>query len=371
MLNDFLSSHSSKENVVSIDIEPDVVFLVEERDSFTLNFDFILKGLTDKNLVIKFIKVALYDKENKLITFRHVNHNGIGNPSINTLGKFDIDGKEILDVFNPFFSISKDISVNYLRYMFTLVDKDTKEEFYYGNIIVKPIIYEQQVKLSLPLKDKIVILDGHDFYSHHRRVAISILKEFTGGIFTSNFNRYGMDFTIVGDDGNIRNMDGEAQEDNYDFHFTDIKKFYTHEAIVYAPADGEIVSIIDNLEDLYDTPFDSTAAILENRITELAGNYIVIKHNETEFSHFFHLLKESCIVKIGEFVSEGQEIAKVGFSGASTVYSHLHYQLLDGSDMLNSKELPVKFSNILLCQGSEKKKYDELVINTGDIFQQG
>ena len=77
------------------------------------------------------------------------------------------------------------------------------------------------------------------------------------------------------------------------------------------------------------------------------------------------------MVKIDDFVSEGQEIAKVGFSGASTLYSHLHYQLLDGKDMLNSKELPIKFSNVLLWQGSEKKKYDELVVNTGDIFQQG
>jgi murein DD-endopeptidase MepM/ murein hydrolase activator NlpD len=111
------------------------------------------------------------------------------------------------------------------------------------------------------------------------------------------------------------------------------------------------------------------SAITEKRIKDLAGNYIVIKHNEAEYSHLYHLLKGSCMVKLGDFVKRNQEIAKVGFSGASTVYSHLHYQLLDGSDVLNSKELPVKFSNILLWQGSEKKKYDEVVINTGDIFQ--
>ncbi|MBY9002327.1 MAG: M23 family metallopeptidase, partial [Candidatus Heimdallarchaeota archaeon] len=229
----------------------------------------------------------------------------------------------------------------------------------------------QQVQLSLPLKDKIVILDGHDFYSHHRRVAISILREFTGGTFKSNFNRYGMDFSILGDDGNLRMMSEDEKDKNYDFHFTDIKKFYTHEAPVFAPADGEIVDIVDNLEDLYDTPFDINKALEEGNVTEVVGNYIVIKHNETEYSHLDHLLKGSCMVKLGDFVKRDQEIAKVGFSGASTVYSHLHYQLLDGSDILNSKELPVKFSNILLWQGSERKLYDELVINTGNIFQQG
>ena len=371
MLNDFLSSHSSKEEVVSIHVKPKVVYLVEEKDFLVLNFDFLLQGLTEKNLLIRFIKVAVYDKEDRLITFMHLNHNGVGNPSIHTLGKFDLEGKENLDIFNPFFRFSKDVPIKYLRYMFTLTDKDTKEEFYYGNIIVNPVIYNQQVQLSLPLKGKLVILDGHDFYSHHRRVAISILEDFTGGIFKSNFNRFGLDFSVLGDDGNLREMTEDEKDKNYDFHMTDVKKFYTHEAIVYAPADGEVVEFVNDLEDLYDSPFDFTKAMETNRIKELAGNNIVIKHNESEYSHLYHLLKESCTVKLGDFVKEGQEIAKVGFSGASNVYSHLHYQFLDGTDILNSNELPVKFSNVLLWQGCENKKYDELVINTGDIFQQG
>ena len=194
MLYDFLSSHSSEEKVVSIHVEPKAVYLVEEKDSLILNFDFVIQGLSDKNLLIRFIKVAVYDENDQLITFMHLNHNGIGNPSIHTLGKYDLKGKEVLDVFNPFFRFSKDVPIEYLRYMFTFREKDTNEEFYYGNVIVKPVRYDQQVQLSLPLKGKLVILDGFDFYSHHRRVAISILKDFTGGIFKSNFNRFGMDF---------------------------------------------------------------------------------------------------------------------------------------------------------------------------------
>ena len=166
-------------------------------------------------------------------------------------------------------------------------------------------------------------------------------------------------------------MHEDEQDKNYDFHFTDIKKFYTHETPVYAPADGEIVDLVDDLDDLYESPFDFTTAMEKNKIKELAGNYIVLKHNETEYSHLYHLLKGSSKVNRGDFVTAGQEIAKVGFSGSSNVYSHLHYQLLDGSDFLIAKELPVKFSNILLWQGTKKKLYDELVINTGDIFQQG
>lgn len=371
MLNDFLSSHSSKEKVVSIQIEPEVVYLVEEKDSFTLNFDFMIKGLAERNLIIKFIKVAVYDKENKLITFKHLNHNGVGNPGIHTLGEYTIEGKKILDVFNPFFRFPNDTPIDYLRYMFTFVDQDKEEEFYYGNVLVMPVKYDQQVELSLPLKGNLVILDGFDFYSHHRRVAISLLRDFTKGIFKTNFNRFGMDFSVLGEDGNLRIMDEDEKDKNYDFHFTDIKKFYTHEAIVYAPADGEIVEVVNDLEDLYDEPFDFTKAMDEGNVKDVGGNIIVIKHNEREFSHLYHLLKGSCKVKEGDFVKKGQEIANVGFSGASNVYSHLHYQFLDGADILNARELPLKFSNVLLWQGTEKKMFDELVINTGDIFQQG
>jgi hypothetical protein len=298
-----------------------------------------------------------------------MNHNGVGNPSIHTLGKYNLEPNETLDLFNPFFRFSVDLPINYLRYMFTFVDVETNEEFYYGNILIKPVKYEQKVKLTLPLRAKLVIMDGNDFYSHHRRVSISMLKEFTNGIFQSNFNRYGLDFSILGDDGNLREMSEDEKDKNYDFHFTDVKKFYTHEASVYAPADGEIVEVVNDLEDLYETPFDVDSALANNKIKELAGNYIVIKHNNTEYSHLVHLLKGSCLVKQGDYVKRDQEIAKVGFSGASTIYSHLHYQLLDGKDMLKARELPVKFSDVIVWKGSEKKIYIEVAINTGDIIQ--
>ncbi|MHA1482875.1 MAG: hypothetical protein ACTSQA_05520 [Candidatus Heimdallarchaeaceae archaeon] len=42
--------------------------------------------------------------------------------------------------------------------------------------------------------------------------------------------------------------------------------------------------------DHYDIPFDSAAALKENRVKDLAGNYIIIKHNDSEFSHLYHLL---------------------------------------------------------------------------------
>ncbi|MHA1808801.1 MAG: hypothetical protein ACTSYH_00660, partial [Candidatus Heimdallarchaeaceae archaeon] len=55
-LDGYLSDHESPEKVVSISVEPSPVYIEDWRDSNRLNFDFTLTGLTDKRLVIRFIK---------------------------------------------------------------------------------------------------------------------------------------------------------------------------------------------------------------------------------------------------------------------------------------------------------------------------
>jgi len=368
LLKGFLSDHTSQESVVSITTEPNIIYFEDARNSTDLNFDFIIRGLTDKKLIIKFIKVALYDEFDALLTFKHLNHNGVGTPGIHTIGKFEINGKEVLDVFNPFHSFPKEMKIDHLRYMFTFSDSETKNEYYYGNIVVKPVVFHQKVELAIPVKGMSTILDGHDFYSHHRRFAMSVVRQFTNNVFSSNFSRYAIDFTIIGTDGNTRRMVPEEFKDNYDFHFTDVKQFYTHETIVYSPANGEIVEVVNDLNDLYDTPFNMDRTVQNNSLKEIAGNYIIIKHNNNEFSHLFHLLKQSIEASVGQKVKKGQAIAKIGFSGAATTYSHLHYQLMDGEDFLIDNPLPCKFSDVTIIQGKTEVKYDRIMLDTGDFI---
>jgi murein DD-endopeptidase MepM/ murein hydrolase activator NlpD len=368
-LNGFLSDYESTQKVVEISTEPDTIYFEDARDGNNLNFDFIIKGLSDNKLTIKFIKVAVYDDTGKLITFRHVNHNGVGTPSIHTIGKFEIDGNETFDVFNPFHKFPKEMKIEYLRYMFTFFDHASKTEYYYGNIIIKPTFYNQKVRLTVPMKGTLTILDGHDYYSHHRRFAMTLVRQVTRGKFASNFSRYGVDFTVLGADGNTRQMNEKEFKNNYDFHFDDVTKFYTHGVDVFAPADGEVVEVVDDLEDLYDKPFNLDKAIAEDSIEELAGNYVVIKHNEEEFSHLYHLKQGSIPVSIGDKIIRGQKIGQIGFSGASTTYSHLHYQLMTGKDFLKDEPLPFKFSNIILSHGSNEKEYGQISLDTGDIFR--
>jgi len=369
-LSGFLSDHESPEKVVSITVEPDVTYIEEARDSNNLNFDFIVEGLTEKKLVIKFIKVVVYDEPGNLITYRHLNHNGVGTPGIHTIGKYEIEGREVLDIFNPFHSFPRAMPLNRLRYMFTFIEPESNREFYYGNIIVEPSNYIQEVNLTIPVKGTITILDGHDYYSHHRRFSMSLVRKATNNVFFSNFSRYSVDFTLLGEDGNTRQMDPSEYSINYDFHFSDVTKFYTHEADVYAPAEGEIVDVVDDHDDLYGSSFNMDKAIRERRVADIAGNHVIIRHNEGEFSHLFHLLRESVLVSVGDTVSRDQPIAKIGFSGAATTYSHLHYQLMDGADFLKANPLPCRFSDVMLVRGRELVRYKETTVDTGDTIYQ-
>ena len=369
-LSGFLSDHESPEKVVSITVEPEVTYIEEARDSNNLNFDFIVEGLTEKKLVIKFIKVVVYDEPGNLITYRHLNHNGVGTPGIHTIGKYEIEGREVLDIFNPFHSFPRAMPLNRLRYMFTFIEPESNREFYYGNIIVEPSNYIQEVNLTIPVKGTITILDGHDYYSHHRRFSMSLVRKATNNVFFSNFSRYSVDFTLLGEDGNTRQMDPTEYSMNYDFHFSDVTKFYTHEADVYAPAEGEIVDVVDDHDDLYGSSFNMDKAIRERRVADIAGNHVIIRHNEGEFSHLFHLLRESVLVSVGDTVSRDQPIAKIGFSGAATTYSHLHYQLMDGADFLKANPLPCRFSDVMLVRGRELVRYKETTVDTGDTIYQ-
>jgi hypothetical protein len=369
-LDGFLSNHQSPEKVVSITTEPDTIYIEEARDANRLNFDFALKGLTNRKLTIVFIKAAVYDEAENLITYRHLNHNGVGTPGIHTIGKYEIEGRETLDIYNPFHSFPKSMPLCKLRFMFTFVDPETKKEYYYGDTVIEPTIYHQKVKLTIPVKGMTTILDGHDFYSHHRRFSMSLVRNATNNAFQSNFSRYALDFTVLGRDGNTRAMGPSEYSSNYDFHFTDVTRFYTHEADVHAPADGEVVALVDHLDDLYSISFNMDEAIQEGRVADIAGNRVVIKHNESEFSHLFHLLKDSVNVSVGDTVSRNQIVAKIGFSGAATTYSHLHYQLMDGEAFLKDNPLPCQFSDVSLLRGKEKIRFNRTCIDTGDIILQ-
>lgn len=103
----------------------------------------------------------------------------------------------------------------------------------------------------------------------------------------------------------------------YDTGSDDLYDYGIYLADVYCPVNGTVIDCKDTEED-----------ILPNteEFESLLGNYIFIEIEETgTYLILAHLEKDSVLVEIGEYVTKGTKIAKVGNSG-TTSEPHLHMQ---------------------------------------------
>ncbi len=127
-----------------------------------------------------------------------------------------------------------------------------------------------------------------------------------GSITHQGVYRHAWDFDIV--DDKTRTYAGGGY---------DINDYYCYGKPVVAPADGEVVHVVDGLPD---------NRIGESDLVHNWGNTIVIKHAEGLYSKLSHLRAGKIGVKVGDRVSRGDRIAQVGSSGRSPE-PHLHFQL--------------------------------------------
>ena len=65
------------------------------------------------------------------------------------------------------------------------------------------------------------------------------------------------------------------------------------------------------------------------------GNYIVIKHTESQSSVYAHL--QNSVIKNGDIVKKGQVIGYIGSTGRSTG-PHLHYEVRINGTPVNPKD---------------------------------
>ena len=178
--------------------------------------------------------------------------------------------------------------------------------------------YQTKTALELPFEDEWYVSAGgrtHIEGAHH------FITHGTG-------QRYAYDiFKVV--DGNGNSGEGGTNEDTYTFG-----------ARLNAPGDGKIIALENNIED-NSRPGNTNDNINNSTI---AGNYIMIDHQNGEYSVLAHLKKGSILVSVGDIVTRGQEVAEAGNSGNSSG-PHLHYQLQNTPDYFDSFGLPAQFKN--------------------------
>lgn len=319
---------------LQLNVIPDPVLVQPSRGIQRLNFDLWIHNHDVVEWVLRAIELRVYDK-NHLIMKRRLDENGLS-PSIDTLPQRKVPPNDDLYIFNPFPPFDQKFP---LARLICLLDFTAESgEKITLDAHISPKLYQQKVKLFLPLKGRILVSDGHDYYAHHRRVPlVHPLARWLG--LTALSGRYAWDFMLVDQEGNTYRGAGLNNEAYWGFAIP-----------VLAPAEGTVVSarndVTDNLPGQYPLRED-----FETDPSLFLGNCIIIDHGNGEYSALVHCQRGSVLVKAGDTVKQCEEIAKMGNSG-DTYRPHLHYQLMNGTDFRTAEGLPACFSDFDVVIGS-------------------
>ncbi len=141
--------------------------------------------------------------------------------------------------------------------------------------------YQTKTDLELPFEGEWYVAAGgrtikqnHHFGNREEKFAMDIIQQVDGKSFAGN---------------------GKQNEDYYCFGKT-----------VNAPGSGKIVFMENNV-------YDNVPGELNRK--QPNGNYVIIDHENGEYSILAHFKKSSIIVQKGDYVNKGQELGKIGNSG--------------------------------------------------------
>jgi murein DD-endopeptidase MepM/ murein hydrolase activator NlpD len=150
--------------------------------------------------------------------------------------------------------------------------------------------------------------------------------------------RHAYDF-VIWKDGATFAGDGTANTD-----------YYVYGQTILSPADGEIITLANDLPE--------SLPQVETDTVNLLGNHVVIQVAEDAYLFICHMQPGSILVEVGDTVAAGQPIGLVGNSG-NTSEPHIHIHLQDQPELViyddagqptgftDAIGLPLQFSNYL------------------------
>lgn len=72
------------------------------------------------------------------------------------------------------------------------------------------------------------------------------------------------------------------------------------------------------------------------------GNHVSIQHADGSVAHYWHLVRNGVLVKIGDTIQQGQVIGLSGNTGYSA-FPHLHFEVIGNDGKGNNRQLPTRF----------------------------
>lgn len=340
---------------VRVTAQPQTLWIEAGDTQQSLNFDFLVENLGTTPLGIDSIALSVLDRNGKPVLRRFIDSNGFA-PGIDTVpGRSSIPPGGKLLVFNPFHSFRPDVDLHTLTYQFGLsIPQEAPET--HATLTVEPQVYQGKTVLSLPVRGRSMVHDGHDFYAHHRRLNTEHAAAKDLGL-VQNFMRYSLDINPANDHFDIFRGTGARNED-----------WYAWGQPLYATGDGTVVDAADATADnIRGGENFFRPDQLKSTPMHFYGNYVVIHHGNGEYSLLGHVQKGSLSVKVGDVVKRGQLVARIGNSGSSN-NPHVHYELRTGKD-LQAEGLPAQFVGYRRHLGAKVLAVEAGPVDTGDLLE--
>lgn len=108
---------------------------------------------------------------------------------------------------------------------------------------------------------------------------------------------------------------------------------------VIAVADATVVQALDGLPD--QTP---GSPLVDISLATADGNHVILDLGNGAYAFYAHLVPGSVAVSVGDTVTKGQVIGKLGNSGSSDG-AHLHFHMMDGPSALAANSVPYVFDS--------------------------
>ncbi len=343
-----------------VTLAPERVWIVPGEGIQKVNFDFLVRNSGEVPLEIIELHLTVRDQQGNFVLSRELNRQGMI-ASIRSLLLTEVGAGQKIQLLNPFSEFPRSVELGTLEYTLVFEPKASEgapeSKPSEVKVQVRPLEFRPRTKLALPLKGKVYVIDGSDFFSHHRRIDLTHPLIVQLGM-KYNISRFGMDFVVVDAAGSRYRGDGEKLEDHYVFGRP-----------VLAPAAATVADCIEGRPDnqIGVMAMDYDELIRTKDLRMFGGNFVVLDHGQGEFTFFAHLKQGSLRVKKGDRVAAGQPIGLVGSSGDS-VWPHLHFQLMASANF-DCELFPSVFSGYTLFRGKRAIPVAAGVPDTGDLVE--
>jgi hypothetical protein len=356
-----MSSDSLNAGTLEIVTKPANPFIEKHKNQQFVNFDLLVKNAGQTTYTLVSIKLSVFDGKGKLEIKREMNENGRP-PALNVIGEHLLRPGAVIDVFQPFYAFDSDIDLNRMHFDLLFMREGhpalpaafTADETVSVDAHPRPY---NPASFCLPLQGLLIVHDGHDFYSHHRRY--SLVGRFMANPANAvSANLYAYDFMETTIAGQLYKGDPTEKE-----------HWLSYGASIFAPAAGWVIEAVS---DLPENSFDATGEARSPQDAEVRdpngfGNHVKIRHADGRVSWLLHMQQGSISVKVGDHVHDRQFIGKIGFSGDS-LFPHLHYNVTDTSSY-PSQGVPSYFRDYAHIIGNRRLRVLRGQIDTGDLIR--